>query len=57
MFAPVVLRFKTYQVELSSAAQAYCQYVLACPVLQTWINQALKETDIVVCDEAGKEIL
>ena len=56
MFAPVVLRFKTYQVELSHAAQAYCQHVLSCPVMQSWISEALKETDIVDCDEAGEEI-
>lgn len=57
MFAPVVLRFKTYQTELSSAAQAYCQHVLACPILQTWIAKALAETDIVECDEAGEELI
>ena len=56
MFAPVVLRFKTYQVELSHAAQVYCQHVLSCPVMQSWICEALKETDIVDCDEAGEEI-
>ena len=54
MFAPVVLRFKTYQVTLSRAAQAYCQHVFACPVMQTWIREALKETDIVKSDEAGE---
>lgn len=56
MFAPVVLRFKTYQVELSCAAQTYCQHLLACPVIKIWISEALKETDIVDCDEAGEEI-
>ncbi len=57
MFAPVVLRFKTYQIELSSTAQAYCQHALACPILQTWIAKALAETDIVECDEAGEELI
>ncbi|MCP4584622.1 glutathione S-transferase family protein [Pseudoalteromonas sp.] len=56
VFAPVVLRFKTYQVELSCAAQTYCQHLLACPVIKIWISEALKETDIVDCDEAGEEI-
>ncbi|MDI4652480.1 MULTISPECIES: glutathione S-transferase family protein [Pseudoalteromonas] len=56
MFAPVVLRFKTYQVTLSHAAQAYCQHVLSCPVMQSWISEAFKETDIVDCDEVGEEI-
>jgi glutathione S-transferase len=52
----VVLRFKTYQVELSHAAQTYCQHVFACSVIQIWIREALKETDIVDCDEVGEEI-
>ncbi len=56
MFAPVVLRFKTYQVELSPAAQAYCQHVFACPVMQTWISEALKDTAIIDSDEVGEEI-
>ncbi len=57
MFAPVVLRFKTYQVTLSSPAQAYCDQVLSCPVLNNWIAHALQETDIVTSDEAGEDII
>ncbi|WP_417700115.1 glutathione S-transferase family protein [Pseudoalteromonas lipolytica] len=57
MFAPVVLRFKTYQVTLSSPAQAYCNQVLSCPVLNNWIAHALQETDIVTSDEAGEDII
>jgi len=56
MYAPIVLRFKTYQINLSAAAQAYCEHVLKCPVLQTWITQALTETAIVQEDEAGVEV-
>jgi glutathione S-transferase len=56
MYAPIVLRLKTYQVTLSKAANSYCQHVLACPVLQSWITQALQETDIVDADEAGVDV-
>lgn len=56
MYAPVVLRLKTYQISLSPLAEQYCQYVMSCPVLQDWITQALTETDIVECDEAGVEV-
>lgn len=56
MYAPIVLRIKTYQITLSPAAQQYCDFVMRCPVLQKWITQALTETDIVQCDEAGVEV-
>ncbi|WP_413692778.1 glutathione S-transferase family protein [Psychromonas sp. KJ10-2] len=56
MYAPVVLRLKTYQISLSPLAEQYCEYVLSCPVLQRWVAQALTETDIVECDEAGVEV-
>jgi glutathione S-transferase len=53
MYVPIVLRLKTYQITLSPEAQQYCDFVMRCPVLQVWITQALTETDIVECDEAG----
>ncbi|MBQ4831888.1 glutathione S-transferase family protein [Pseudoalteromonas sp. MMG010] len=56
MYAPIVLRLKTYQVSLSPEATAYCERVLNCAVLQQWITQALTETDIVESDEAGVDI-
>ena len=56
MYAPIVLRLKTYQITLSPAAQQYCDFVMRCPVLQKWITQALTETDIAQCDEAGVEV-
>lgn len=56
MFAPVVLRFKTYGIKINKNATAYMQQTLACTVLQEWICEALKETDIVEVDEAGEEI-
>lgn len=57
MFAPVVLRLKTYQISLSPLAQQYCDTVIACPVLQEWILGSCKETDIVQADEAGINVI
>lgn len=55
MYAPVVLRFKTYGIQLNESASQYMQHVLACPVLQHWVSEALQEADIVASDEAGEE--
>ncbi|MFT3693585.1 MAG: glutathione S-transferase family protein [Kofleriaceae bacterium] len=43
MYAPVVTRFKTYGVELSSVNQAYCNAVLALPAMKQWYADALQE--------------
>ena len=53
MYAPIILRLKTYQISLSEQANRYCEQVMGCPELQNWVKQALAETDIVECDEAG----
>jgi glutathione S-transferase len=45
MYAPVVLRFRTYEVELPGACRAYAAAVLALPALQEWIRDAERETE------------
>jgi len=45
MYAPVVLRFRTYEVELPSVCRAYAERVLALPALQAWIADAGRETE------------
>lgn len=57
MYAPVVLRFKTYGITLNQEATAYMDHVLNCDSLNRWITMALAETDIVMEDEAGEEIV
>ncbi len=52
-FAPVVLRFVTYGVELSEPSQQYMKKMRSLPALQEWIDDALQETEIVPEDEAG----
>ena len=45
MYAPVVLRFRTYGVELSN--RAYAEAVLALPAMQEWIAAAERETESI----------
>ncbi len=45
MYAPVVLRFKTYDVRLDSECAAYCERVLEWPALQQWIADAKAEEE------------
>lgn len=42
-FAPVVMRFMTYEVALAPALQAYCQRVAAHPAVAEWIAGAREE--------------
>lgn len=45
MYAPVVLRFVTYGVEVSEVEQDYLDAVLALPALQDWIAAGVAETE------------
>lgn len=47
MYAPVVLRFRTYAVELPEACRAYADAVLALPAMREWIAAAQAETEFL----------
>ncbi|MDH4192065.1 MAG: glutathione S-transferase family protein [Betaproteobacteria bacterium] len=47
MYAPVVLRFRTYAVELPEACRAYAEFMLALPAMQDWIEAAHRETETI----------
>ena len=51
MYAPIVMRFKTYQVELPQAARAYCNKVEADLAVSEWCAGALLETEFIKDDE------
>ncbi|RBP83768.1 glutathione S-transferase family protein [Marinomonas rhizomae] len=53
-FAPVVFRFATYGMALSSAAANYRNTMLAHPAMQEWLKDAKNEIDVVDADEAGE---
>lgn len=55
MFAPVVLRFATYNVTLSDKATQYYTNVLEDAHLKQWVIDAEAETEIVSLAEAGTE--
>ena len=47
MYAPVVLRFRTYEVELPSAARKYYDAVLELPAMKEWIEAAEREPESI----------
>jgi glutathione S-transferase len=53
MYAPVVLRFRTYAVQLSPVAQQYADAVLNLPALREWIEAAKAETEVIPAFEPG----
>lgn len=53
MFAPVVLRIRTYGLPLSGLATHYYDHMLADPQLREWIGAAERETTVIPHDEAG----
>ncbi|OEF28106.1 glutathione S-transferase family protein [Vibrio rumoiensis] len=57
MYAPIALRFQTYQIPMSDKAREYQLKILNSPAIQRWLSEASLETDIVMEDEAGEEVL
>jgi glutathione S-transferase len=53
MYAPVVTRFRTYDVKLDAACTKYCDRVMAMPEMKTWIAEAKRERDDI--DELDME--
>lgn len=47
-YAPVVTRFRTYDVKLDPACAAYCEAVTAWPLMQEWAAAAAEETETIV---------
>ena len=50
-FAPVVMRFRTYGVEVPRFAKDYCTAVEALPAVREWMDAARKEKKFVPEDE------
>ena len=53
MYAPVVTRFKTYDVALDADCAAYCARIMALPAMQEWVGAAMQEPDEI--DELDAE--
>jgi glutathione S-transferase len=50
-FAPVVMRFHAYAVQVPRVAQEYCEAVQALAAVREWCNAARRETEFVAEDE------
>lgn len=46
MFAPVVLRFKTYEVALDPVCRRYADAMLVLPAMQKWLEMARTEPEV-----------
>ena len=53
MFAPVVLRFRTYGVEIPQAAGRYPTRLTASSALRDWLRAAEAETEVIQAEEVG----
>ncbi len=51
MFAPVALRFRTYDVQLDEICAAYVAAILALPEMEKWITAATAEEEIITAFE------
>jgi glutathione S-transferase len=45
MYAPVVLRSRSYDVALDAACEAYARTILGWPEMQEWIAAARQESE------------
>jgi glutathione S-transferase len=51
MYAPVVLRFRTYAVQLNPVCREYADAILALPAMQQWLADAEAETEVIAAFE------
>ncbi|MGI9202091.1 MAG: glutathione S-transferase family protein [Woeseiaceae bacterium] len=54
MFAPVVLRFRTYGINLPESAGFYPQRLLQSDAMQEWLAAAETETEVIDFEEKGR---
>jgi glutathione S-transferase len=54
MFAPVVLRFRTYGINLPDSACSYPQRLLESEAIQRWLAAAESETEVLEREETGQ---
>ena len=51
MYAPVVMRFRTYGVKLPAQAAKYCEAMHAAPGVRAWVEESAQEKEFVAEDE------
>lgn len=51
MYAPVVMRFRSVEIELNPESREYCRTVLECKAVKQWLAESSGESEIVPEDE------
>ncbi|MEM1174725.1 MAG: glutathione S-transferase family protein [Pseudomonadota bacterium] len=54
MYAPVVLRFRTYGINIPDSAGYYPKRLLESEAMQEWLLDSESETEVIIYDEAGQ---
>ena len=54
MYAPVVMRFRTYGINLSESAGIYPARLLESEAIQDWLLESESETEVIKRDETGQ---
>jgi glutathione S-transferase len=54
MYAPVVLRFRTYGINLNESAGHYPKRLLESPAMQEWLAACESEIEVIEREEAGR---
>ena len=54
MYAPVVLRFRTYGINLPESARKFADRLLQSDAMQSWLAAAESETEVIDADEKGR---
>lgn len=54
MYAPVVLRFRTYGINLPDSAKVYANRILESDAMQEWLAAAETEIEVIDQDETGR---
>lgn len=54
MYAPVVLRFRTYGINLPDSAELFPERLLRSEAMQNWLVDSESEVEVIEADEAGR---
>lgn len=54
MYAPVVLRFRTYGINLPESAKVYANRLLESDAMQAWLSAAETEIEVIAREEVGQ---
>jgi glutathione S-transferase len=54
MYAPVVLRLRTYGINLPESASAYPRRLLESAAIQDWLLESESETEVIKREETGQ---